>query len=68
MLKWALILAAAAGLAWLFGFTGIAVATAGFAKILFLIFLALFALVVALALLGAGAVSELNEFPQRSDQ
>lgn len=42
MLNWALIFLIVALLAALFGFTGIAVASAGIAKILFFLFLVLF--------------------------
>ena len=68
MLKWALIFAAFTAIAWLFGFTGIAVGAAAIAKILFLVFLTFFALVVALAILGIGVVSQLSNSPNRSDQ
>ncbi len=42
MLQWALIFLVVALLAAIFGFTGIAVASAGIAKMLFLIFVILF--------------------------
>lgn len=57
MLKWALIFAAVAIVALLFGFTAIATGIAGIAKILFIVFLVLFVVVVLLALLGIGAAS-----------
>ena len=57
MLKGALIFAAMAFAAGLFGFTGIAVGSADMAKIFFVMFLVLYVVVVLLALLGIGAVS-----------
>jgi uncharacterized membrane protein YtjA (UPF0391 family) len=48
MLRWSVIFLAVALIAALFGFTGIAASAAGIAKILFFIFLLLF----ALALIG----------------
>jgi uncharacterized membrane protein YtjA (UPF0391 family) len=50
MLKWALIFFVISLIAGAFGFTGISAATAGIAKVLFFIFIALTALVLVLAL------------------
>jgi len=51
MLRWAVIFFVVALIAALFGFTDIAAAAAGIAKILFFIFVVLFAVVLVLGLL-----------------
>jgi uncharacterized membrane protein YtjA (UPF0391 family) len=56
MFKWAIIFAVISIVAGLFGFTGIATGAAGIAKVLFVLFLVAFLIVLALALLGIGAV------------
>jgi uncharacterized membrane protein YtjA (UPF0391 family) len=53
MLRWAVIFLIIALVAALFGFTDIAAASAGIAKILFGIFLVIFLVFLALGLMGA---------------
>ena len=53
MLKWALIFFIISIVAALFGFTGISVATAGIAKILFFIAVVIFLIFLAIALFAA---------------
>ena len=57
MLRWAVIFLIIALIAALFGFTDIAAASAGIAKILFGIFLVLFLVMVALGLFAARRVT-----------
>ena len=52
MLRWAIIFFIVSIIAALFGFTGIAVASAGIAKILFFIFLVIFVALLIAGLLG----------------
>jgi len=54
MIYWALMFLLVAVIAAIFGFTGIAVAAAGIAKLLFFIFLALFVITFATHLTGRG--------------
>lgn len=54
MLRWAIGFFVIALIAALFGFTGIAAAAAGIAKILFFIFLILFGLTLVFYLIGGG--------------
>ena len=56
MLKWALFFFVISVIAGLFGFTGISAAAGGIAKILFFIFVALFVIFLALALLAGRAI------------
>jgi uncharacterized membrane protein YtjA (UPF0391 family) len=58
MLKWAIIFGLISLVAALFGFTGIAAGAAGIAKVLFVLFLIAFIVVLAMALMGAKAVSK----------
>ena len=53
MLRWALIFFIISIIAALFGFTGIAVAAAGIARLLFYIFLFVFIILLILGLLGS---------------
>lgn len=57
MLRWAVTFFVIAIIAALFGFTGIAVAAAGIAKILFFVFLVLFAIALVAGLLRGRSVS-----------
>lgn len=57
LLGWALIFLTVAGVAALFGFGGVATAAAGVAKLLFFVFLTLFAVIVIAGMLGAGAAT-----------
>ncbi len=57
MLKWALFFFVISIVAGLFGFTGISAAAGGIAKILFFIFVALFVILLAVALLVPTPVS-----------
>lgn len=54
MLRWAIGFFVIALIAALFGFTGIAAAAAGIAKILFFIFLILFGITLVFYLIGGG--------------
>ena len=54
MLYWALMFFAVALIAALFGFTGIALAAAGIAKILFFVFLVFFLITLVMHLSGRG--------------
>ena len=54
MLSWALIFFVVAIVAAVFGFGGIAVASAGIAKILFFVFLVLFAISLVMSLVRRG--------------
>jgi uncharacterized membrane protein YtjA (UPF0391 family) len=54
MLYWALMFLVVALIAAVFGFTGIAIAAAGLAKLLFFIFLVLFVITLATHLMGRG--------------
>ncbi len=56
MLKWALFFLVISLVAALFGFTGIAAATAGIAKILFGVFLVIFLVLLVLGLMAGRAV------------
>jgi uncharacterized membrane protein YtjA (UPF0391 family) len=60
MLYWALMFFVVALIAAVLGFTGIAIAAAGVAKILFVIFLALFVISLVAHLLGGGGRRSLN--------
>jgi len=60
MLYWALMFLFVALIAAVLGFTGIAIAAAGVAKIMFVIFLILFALSLAAHLVGGGRRGSLN--------
>jgi uncharacterized membrane protein YtjA (UPF0391 family) len=60
MLYWALVFFVVALIAALLGFTGIAIAAAGIAKVLFVIFLALFVISVVAHLLGGSGRRSLN--------
>lgn len=57
MLGWAVTFFIIAIIAALFGFTGIAVAAAGIAKVLFFVFLVLFAIALVAGLLRGRSVS-----------
>jgi len=57
MLKWAIIFAVIALIAGALGFGGIAGASAGIAKLLFIVFLVIAAVMVLAAVLGGKAVS-----------
>ena len=57
MLKWALFFFVISIVAGLFGFTGISAAAGGIAKILFFFFVALFVILLAVALLVPAPVS-----------
>lgn len=57
MIKWAIIFLVIAGIAALFGFTGLAGAAAGIAKILFFLGIALFVLFLVLGGLAAKKLS-----------
>ena len=50
MLKWAIVFMIISIIAGLFGFTGVAAASAGIAKVFFFVFLLLFVLLLVLAL------------------
>jgi uncharacterized membrane protein YtjA (UPF0391 family) len=56
MLKWALFFFVISIIAALFGFTGIAAATAGIAKILFFIFIVICVIFLVLALMAGSAI------------
>ena len=56
MLRWALVFFIVAIIAALFGFTGIAIASAGIAKILFIIFLVLFLVSLVLHLVRGSKI------------
>ena len=57
LLKWALIMFIVSLVAALFGFTGLSVATADVARILFYVFLVIFLALLVLGLVAARAVS-----------
>jgi uncharacterized membrane protein YtjA (UPF0391 family) len=57
LLGWALIFLIVSGIAAIFGFGGVASASAGIAKILFFVFLVIFVVLLILGLLGVGAVA-----------
>lgn len=57
MLRWALAFLVIAIIAALLGFGGIASASAGIAKLLFFVFLAVFVIMLALGLLGARKIT-----------
>lgn len=56
MLKWALIFFIVSIIAGAFGFTGISVATAGIARVLFFIFLVIFLIFLVLGLMAGRAI------------
>jgi uncharacterized membrane protein YtjA (UPF0391 family) len=56
-LGWALIFLTVAGVAAIFGFGGVATAAAGIAKLLFFLFLAIFAALFLAGVLGVGAAA-----------
>jgi len=56
MLKWALFFLVISIIAALFGFTGISAAPAGIAKVLFFIFIAIFVILLVLALVVGRAI------------
>jgi uncharacterized membrane protein YtjA (UPF0391 family) len=58
LLRWAFIFLVIAIIAAIFGFGGIAAAAVGIAKLLFYIFLALFVLTLAVALLLGRAIAD----------
>lgn len=57
MLKWAFAFLVVAVIAALLGFGGIAAASAGIAKTLFFVFLAVFVVMLALGLMGARKIT-----------
>jgi uncharacterized membrane protein YtjA (UPF0391 family) len=57
LLGWALIFLTVAGAAAILGFGGAATAAAGPAKLLFFVFLAIFAALLIVGILGAGAAA-----------
>lgn len=57
LLGWALIFLTVAGVAAIFGFGGVAPPHAGVAKLLFFVFLAIFAVLFIAGMLGAGAAT-----------
>ena len=63
MLYWAIVFFVISLIASLFGFTGIAIAFAGIAKILFFVFVVLFILTFNIRLAATTAVKGLSEKP-----
>jgi uncharacterized membrane protein YtjA (UPF0391 family) len=57
LLGWALVFLTVAGAAAIVGFSGLATAVAGVAKLLFFVFLAIFAVLFLAGMLGGGAAT-----------